>query len=786
MAHRLGTARNISQIGKGGLMRSDKGLLLASVTLAGFALTIPAQAQEAQEHDAESAVGVADIIVTAQRRSQSLLEVPLSITALSGETLNDAGIKQLTDLQFVTPGYLPSDVTGYTQIYIRGVGNSIFVGADPSVATFIDDVPRIYGSMVNNMVDVERVEVLKGAQGGLYGRNATGGVVNIVTRKPQVDAMSANFQLSYGEKNTFRAAGFVNLPIADTLAVALSGERRVHDPYIRNINSPAPYTAAMFSGGSALGNAQQTADVLNSGHAPLRGYNNEDFFALSGKLLFQPSSNLSFTLAGDYSRKNDSGGSQTYLQTPELVQSVIAGYLGLFTGANPQLPPGFLIPITKKFTTSQGTPSQVDLEDYGGSLTAVLSLDNVELTSISAYRQQESLFYGDNAGGTVRFLEAVVNNHKHYYYQELRAVSTGSGPFNFIAGASLLKNSFRGEVELNILPPLVEGQALANTSYKVTNWSAYAQGTYDFTDRLSLTASGRYIHEKNRASFTLPAAPDFTISEEKFLPAATLSYKLASGGNAYLRWARGFKAGGVTPVAPPTLFVNPEVGSIFKGETVDTFEAGIRTSLFDRNVQFTAAAFYNDYKNLQVAAHGNAAHPEILSAVVNAGSARTWGFEAGVTWRVAEPLTLTASGGYLNAKYKEFKLTDGSVLEPFDLSGGRMINAPKLQLSFTGNLDQPLSDRVSLIGNVLVSHVGKVIWIQSGLPGVLPPSFDPGYWLTNAKLGVRVDDRFDVSVFANNLFNAAYTTGGNSAASSGTTLNWGNPRIVGVQLGFNF
>src|SRR5579864_5711669 len=143
--------------------------------------------------------GLQDIVVTAQRRAQNLLSVPLSIQASTGAQLNNTGIRQISSLQFTTPGMFVQNGTGYTQVYIRGVGNNIFVGADPSVATFIDDVPRIYGSSVNNFFNVDRVEVLKGAQGGLYGRNATGGVINIITKQPSTTKASAEARVSYGE-----------------------------------------------------------------------------------------------------------------------------------------------------------------------------------------------------------------------------------------------------------------------------------------------------------------------------------------------------------------------------------------------------------------------------------------------------------------------------------------------------------------------------------------------------------------------------------------------------------
>src|ERR1700722_11888121 len=168
--------------------------------------------------------GLEEIVVTAQRKSENVLRVPVSISAATGEQLIAAGITQVSSLQFTTPGFYTDNGVGYTQIYLRGIGNNIFVGADPSVLTNIDDVPRIYGSLVNNFVNVDRVEVLKGAQGGLYGRNATGGVVNIITRQPG-DTTEADARLDYGSKNTLEAALYANVRVNDVVAWNVAFQR---------------------------------------------------------------------------------------------------------------------------------------------------------------------------------------------------------------------------------------------------------------------------------------------------------------------------------------------------------------------------------------------------------------------------------------------------------------------------------------------------------------------------------------------------------------------------------
>jgi iron complex outermembrane receptor protein len=770
------------------------GICLATLTAALSALAAPAFADDQPAEAAAASPAtqspatqpaqsskIDEIVVTAQRRQESVLDVPLAIQASTALQLQNAGVSQITDLQFITPGYSVDDSNGYTQIFIRGIGNAIFVGADPSVATFIDDVPRIYGSMVNNFVDVDRVEVLKGAQGGLYGRNATGGVVNIITRQPSTEQISADVKLDYGSHNTVDAQAYVNIPINTVLAVSFGGERRYSDPYIKNLAPTNPYSAANFPTGSFLGTPAQTAAFFNSGVHNV-GVSNQNFWAVNGKILFKPSENFKITFAGDYSLKNDSQGNGQFEVTPAYEQAVLQATFAAF-GINASLPPGFVVGNTPKFTVAAGTPGYVYLKDYGGSATAVLNLPGVDLTSITAYRKQHTSFVDDLGASSVPLTSALVDNFKHYFYQELRAVSSFSGPFQFIAGGSYLHDSFLGTTNVTVLDPLFTSE-VAHAKDVVKNWSVYAQASYEIVSNLTLTASGRYVHEKNTADFLL-SGNTLSSTEKKFLPAATLSYKIDGGGTIYARWARGFKAGGVNPVADVAAFQGHLTsGSVFQGESVDTFEGGYKGTLFDHRVQLTADVFYNNYKNLQTAAHVNAAFANtVIEAIINAGSARTYGVEGSVSWRVVRPLTVSLGAGYLNAKYKTFSHVGDVILSAFDYSGTQMPNAPTFQGNATVNLDQPITDHLNLTGNVVVSRTSSILWQVSGNPGILPAAQWPGYWLTNARIGIKTSDsRYSLAVYANNLFNAAYTTYGNSNAGNSTLYTWGNPRIIGVEL----
>jgi iron complex outermembrane receptor protein len=749
-----------------------------------FSQQVPVTSPQATGSEA-GGTELTEVVVTAQRHAQSVLDVPMSVHAVSGQTLIDEGIKDVTSVQFVTPGFLAADGSGFNQLYIRGVGNSIFLGADPSVATYIDDVPRIYATLVSQFVDVERIEVLKGAQGGLYGRNATGGVVNIVTRQPSTDAISGTSRVSYGEKNTFEADGFINLPMNDKVAVTFAVERESHGAYVDNVAKSDPYTAANFPTGSAVGTPAQTAAYLNSGVNPRSGLGSQDFWAGDGKLLFKPTENFKITIAGDYSLKQDTFGDQYINQTPAVTQSLSLVPLLASFGFPAVLPAGF-VQGSGKFQAANGSAATNSLSDSGVSATAVWSLPAVDLTSITANRRQTAHTYDDLANASVPVVTADTYIWREFFYQELRAVSTNTGPFHFLGGLTYLDSRTSSIEEIGFFGIAAFNSAPTSVADGVINESVYAQVGYDITSHLDLTVSGREIRETNDTTFLGADPSAIGTLEKKFLPSGTLSYKLDGGGNIYGRFAEGFKAGGVNPLVPYNRFPT-SYGSIFGPETVKTYEIGYRAPLFDRKVFLTSAVFFNDYRNLQTAAHATLAYPLITFAIVNADSARSSGVEESLNWQVTDPIKLGVNTGYLDAKYKNFAIpTTNPVLSPIDLSGTPLPDSPRWQLSFTGDLDKQLNDKYYLFGDALTAYVSHVIFTQSALPGIIPPSQQSGYWITNLRVGVHsIGDRYRLSVYANNVFNRAYSTYG-SSSSQGTNVQWGNPRIVGVEAQYNF
>jgi iron complex outermembrane receptor protein len=236
---------------------------------------------------------------------------------------------------------------------------------------------------------------------------------------------------------------------------------------------------------------------------------------------------------------------------------------------------------------------------------------------------------------------------------------------------------------------------------------------------------------------------------------------------------------------PPSLFPS-DFGKVFGPEQVNTYEIGYKDELFDHKVQVTSAVFYNDYNGLQYTTAGNAQHPALIEAIINAGTAETYGAEGSVAWRVLRPLTLTANAAYLDARYRSFSNSAGAVLNTFNFDGYGMINSPKWQFAFTAGLDQPITGDLHLTGTWQTAYTSDVTTSYSTYGPFVPNGFIPQFWLTNVRVGVKTaDDRYAVSLFVDNAFDRAYYTFA-SNSGLGTNALWGNPRIGGVEFRAKF
>ncbi len=313
--------------------------LLGSVSLLASTAALAQDAPPATDNGNGSKLQ--DIVVTAQRKAENVINVPLSIQAITGASLAEHNIQKFDQLNFTTPGFLTQSGTGYTEAFIRGIGNNVQVGADPSVTVNIDDVPHVYGSLISDFVNVERIEVLKGAQGGLYGYNSTGGVINIITRQPS-DKLEFDGKTSYGSYQTWDTSLYLNVPIvSDKIDWNIAVSRDFHDRYLKN-KAPKRSLCRELS----RRYAGQLPALLQPGRSAPESFgkqqpfsnkiNNGNVWNVDSKLLLRPTDNLKITIGADYTKKNDAGGNGW--------QSSDEGYHGSANlpavGTDPTLPGG--------------------------------------------------------------------------------------------------------------------------------------------------------------------------------------------------------------------------------------------------------------------------------------------------------------------------------------------------------------------------------------------------------------------------------------------------------------
>ncbi|GIX30180.1 MAG: hypothetical protein KatS3mg124_0652 [Porticoccaceae bacterium] len=732
---------------------------------------------------AQSTALLEEIVVTARRRAEGILEVPFTIQALSGQQLLGSGIGDLSSLKFTTPGFFPDTNNGFVQVYLRGIGNAIFVGADPSVATFVDDVPQIYAVTTDALLDVERVEILKGAQGGLYGRNATGGVINIITRRPSTDSAASKIRLSWGEKDTLNASSWFNLPLGDRAAASLALDRQVHDAYIDNRAKRDPYQANHFPNGSFLGSPEETATFFNKSQNPSHIYD-RDLSAARGKLLFEPTDRLSLVLFGHWVEKDDSASGQFMSTTPAFNQGALEGLFSSL-GIETNLPPGFIPDLTREeWAVAIGPAVLSYIEDSAAGSTLTWNRDDITFTWIAAHRELNTHTTGDSATSAVPFVPLDIRYGREYTYQELRT-QWEEESWRLLSGVTWLDNQLRGRTDVFFLS---HSLPIGTTKVKqeIENWSIYAELERTLAGRFKVSLSGRYMEEKNNAVFLLPVDSSSQTQESMFTPAITLSAEWPES-LVYLRWARGFKTGGINLITAPAFYPRPSDGSQFDSERVDTFELGYKGTLPSQALQIQAALFYNDYRDLQVDVRARPGFPAITTAIINADSARTFGAEWSFSWAVNPHLTIAMDGGWLEAEYRDFALSGSQVLADFDLSGERMPKAPEWQWAWRAEWDLPLpSESLHMVGNLLASYVDDVVFKYSALPGLLPDARGDSYWLVNLRLGVRTaDDRWGLYLVADNLLDKVYFIGAD-AGTFGNLLNYGTPRVVRLEATFDY
>lgn len=724
------------------------GLLLAGVALG----AVPAMAQEADP----PADGLTDIVVTATRSSESLSKVAASVSAVSAKDLGVGGIKDVASLATAIPNLSVGDQFGVNRIFIRGIGlTSIDLGADGGVA-FLQDGAQIArpAAQLSGFYDLERVEVLRGPQGTLYGRGATAGAINLITKRP-TDHLEGYARASYGNYNAITFEGAVSGPISgDKLMVRVAGKYDRRDGY--GINE--------FTG---------------------KDIDNRDAYAFRGSILAKPSDDLEILVTGEYFHEDDSNYAFHYFGPtvkPENLLGSILGGQSLFTVATAA---GKTANIRNIYSDQEPLNQR-----HGYSFTGTIDWTPGawDVKSITSYHYFKRFNRDDlDASNANLFGQNNYDEHSKTFSQEFVGTYK-SDKFDALLGAMYFHEDLFGSVRVPLTNLGILFGLPANTfdaanylqfgTVTIDAYGFYAQGSYTLTDKLKLTAGGRFSHEKRKGvgtfDFLGSVNTDKTKSWNAFTPTVTLNYQANDATLFYASVTRGFKSG-VINVGSRNDVINPEY--------VWSYELGLKTATADRKLQANLAAFYMNYSDLQV----GFVDASSVVTTVNAASARNYGLEAELRAKPVPGLTLELFGTYLNAKYRTF--TSGDYRQgfaPVNLAGKRLSNAPEFSFRAGADYDIPVGSAGKLNARAEVNWQDRVYFTEFNNADATQGA----YALVNAGLKfTSANDRWSVDVWGRNLTNALVITNNIITAPLFSSVRVGSvapPRTYGVTFGVNF
>ncbi|WP_380876697.1 hypothetical protein ACFB49_09740 [Sphingomonas sp. DBB INV C78] len=684
-----------------------------------------AQAQEGE---------LSEIIVTAERKAESLQDAPISIIALDSTALAKIGATGLSDITNSVPNL--QQITwgvGNTTLrfYIRGVGqtdNQLL--ADSAVGVYVDGVyiARTSG-LATNIPDIDRIEVLRGPQGALYGRNTTGGAINIITKRPN-DELSALQTLRLGNYGYVKSTTVVNLPLAEGLAVR----------------------------GSFLFD-KRDGTTTNAGVG--NDFNERNNKAARFDARWQPTSTLTADYAYDYSK---------YRSTADLyyIDVVSPGFAGI-------------LPEQKHRVSVAQLPSPVQdshTKSQGHALTLTLDTDVGTLKSISAYRKLNFQAYQDYSGNSFLniFRNLDLRSKQKQFTQEVNLVGeTKDGAFSYVAGLYYFRETGEefavDEIGLiNLLSPRhIGARNTAYAGYATLGWRP--NGTSPF----SITVGGRYTKDKREADNHI--VPEVSSSYSKFTPSIVVDYQIAENASVYGKIATGYNAGGYNMRAAD--FTSP-----FGPESLTSYELGLKSELFNRRLRVNAAVFYSDYKDIQFTITVPDQPDPAFTQTLNAGKSAIYGAELDVNLLITDDLIASFSYGYLGSDYKQVPLGDSTDLY-------HAANAPKhsLRTSLDWKLLHLDDGEVSLFMDYTwqdKTHTSP----RDAFPGV---DLIPAYDLANAQIrfdrDIGAKSKISFSLWMKNIFDQEYYVDSLNifqALHAYSMVRYGDPRTAGIEFEFRF
>ena len=746
-------------MGRGVLLQ--RGALALAVAAA-VGQTGPALAQE-------GAPALEEILVTAQQREANLQDVPIAISAFTQADIQKNMFRDVTDFVGRTPNtsFITNGARSRREISMRGVTNFVNSNQARRTSTFgfyVDGFNLASSSINPPILDIQRIEVLRGPQSTYFGANALGGGISVTTNTPHTDGVDGSVMVDYGRFDTLDVEGIVNVPIVkDKLALRLNVKDFSSDGNIENIN-------------------------------PQGGGNDFDYQYLRGALLWTPTENLSINLS--YSYADEEVGMREGV--PSGVFSTFAGDV-LYASfpdrngdgrADPD-PDGVGFFPRNDSKVNFNAPQSVgtDFEYFIGRID--YDFANMRFTSITGYVESDFFLQGDIDGGSGDYFQEFRTIPRESTTQEFRLQSTGDGSIQWNVGlyysddeGFIDNKTFVGAAMPFGLPEgfLIDSEESFSSSEVL---ALFGQIDFQLTDRLTLTAGGRLSEEEiftDISGFGGGLSQELTVEDtfEDFSPMLALRYAVNDDSSIYATVSKGFKSGGVQ-VAP-----TPETET-YDPEELWNYEIGYKGELFDNTLRLNAAVFYMDWTDLQTAFQESGVDEDgnffIFGGIDNAEEAETYGVELSLTSLPMDGLLINFNVGWLQAEYKKFTaLIDG---QNRVLDGRTIPNSPEWTISadaeytfpLTGNLDGFVRGEY-FYRDELRSTTAALI--QEGFPWVVP-----AYDVFNLRLGIE-HENYTVALYVENLFDDTYFTNAYQKAFTGGLHIEPGVQRYGLRARYNF
>jgi len=709
---------------------------------------------------------VQDIVVTARRTEERLQQVPLSIVAVTAEQLESRSIGNLEDLGQSTPNVTFAQTLNGGSVsgvaFIRGVGQRDANPAyDPGVGIYIDGVymGRMYANNFD-AVELARVEVLRGPQGTLFGKNTSGGAINIVTQQPDPTRTTGRFQVSLGSRDRFDLIGNLNLPLVqDRIALRIAAARLRQDGF---------------------GERADGQDMASTHREMLRG-----------QLRFDLSDAFSATISADWLQFDETNASFKLVDVNTAV-GPIAAYNQF---VDPDYDSRWISP--RDYFYNGGGPNSARGEIWGTSLTLAYEADWATLRSITAYRELDVGIDVDPDGAPIVIINKFENAAQRQFSQELQASGAAiEDRLNWVLGAYYFDEDIDDTDRFELLPALFGPTRGFSRRLEVENRSlaAYGQVNFALTDQLRVTAGLRLTDDTkwvSTAQFDYLGATVYQAlrsrhGSQSLSPRLGLDYRWTPSIMTYVSVAQGKKNGGF----------NGRAGRLsdfteFEDETVWSYEAGLRSTFLGGRIRFNATGYYAHYRNLQLQIAGSTTvngAPAPFSLITNIPRSRIAGGEFELDIVPTPGLTLSGSLGLTYARYLELPTDPKFVASNIIRPDSRFSHAPKATFTLAAQYEATLGRGLELSTRVDYAHRSATFF----LPENTPASLQPAYGLLNARLAVEHESGLSIAVWGRNLTDEAYILGAFDDARNPSpglgfaTVNQGPPREFGVTAQFRF